>query len=106
MARKITWSHLPVSLPEGVLSPQMSAKLRTEIIDATFDRIGGADRLADWAGKPENYGDFVAKIWAKGAARPQQVEHSASDSVEELIRRLDAGEHARVIDAEILDNDR
>lgn len=98
---KIAWSHLPVSLPEGVLSPHQSAKLRTEIIDATFDRIGGAERLAAWAGKNEaNFETFVTKIWSKGAAKPQQVEHGLSGSVEDLLKRLDAGEHARVIEGE------
>ena len=83
----------------------MSARLRTELIDATFDRIGGAERLADWAGKNEaNFETFVTKIWAKGAARPQQVEHTADSSIEEILKRLDAGEHAKVINGDIDDN--
>lgn len=87
-------------MPGGPLAPHMSARLRTEIVDALFVGAGGFERALDWINKSEdNYGEFF-KIWARGAVRSTNVELTADDSVEALLARLDAGEHAKVIDGE------
>lgn len=92
------WSHLPIAMPGGTLMPHVSAKLRTEMIDALFVGAGGFERALAWIEKSDdNYGDFF-KVWAKGAVRSTNVELHADDSVEALLAKLDAGEHAKVID--------
>lgn len=78
----------------------MSARLRTETIDALFVASGGFERALDWINKSdENYAEFF-KMWARGAVRSTNVELGVDDSVEALLARLDAGEHARVINGE------
>lgn len=94
---KITWDNLPVALPNGSMLPHLSARMRTATVDTVFQMVGGTERLADWAGKPENYGDFVTKVWAKGMAKPVSVELQDSESLEGLLAQLDAGEHAKVV---------
>lgn len=77
--------------------PHLSARLRTEMVDALFIGSGGFERAQAWINKnDDNYGDFF-KIWAKGAIRATSTELTADDSVEALLAKLDAGEHARVI---------
>lgn len=114
MGKKVTWSQLPVSLPEGVLSPHMSAKLRTQIIDSVFDRVGGEDRLAAFVERnDENYLEFL-KLWGRGAARPQHLEVSSDGSIENLLDQLDERKRAEsarvvngeVVEAEIIDGER
>jgi hypothetical protein len=80
------------------MMPHVSAKLRTEMIDALFIGAGGFERAQAWIDKSDdNYGEFF-KIWAKGAVRSTNIELSADDSVEAMLAKLDAGEHAKVID--------
>lgn len=98
MAKPITWNHLPVPMPGGAMLPHLSARMRTATVDAVFQMTGGAERLADWANKPENYGDFVTKVWAKGMAKSVSAELTAdTQSLEGLLAQLDAGEHAKVV---------
>lgn len=97
MTKPINWTHLPVAMPGGAMMPHMSGRMRMAVVDAVFEMTGGTERLADWANKPENYGDFITKVWAKGISRPMSVEHTADDSLEGLLARLDAGEHSRVV---------
>lgn len=94
---KRDWSHLPIAMPGGAMMPHISARLRTEMIDALFVGSGGFERAQAWIDKSDdNYGEFF-KIWAKGAVRSTNVELSADSSVESLLLELDAGQHARVI---------
>lgn len=80
--------------------PHMSARLRTETMDALFIGAGGYDRALAWINtNDENYEKFFL-AWSRGAVRSTNVELSADDSVEALLAKLDAGEHARVIDGE------
>lgn len=83
--------------------PHLSARMRTATVDTVFQMIGGPERLADWANKPENYGDFVTKVWAKGMAKPIAVELTDSESLEGLLAKLDAGENAKVISPDAKD---
>lgn len=95
---KRDWSHLPISMPGGTLMPHMSARMRTEQIDALYVGSGGFERAQAWINKnDDNYGEFF-KIWAKGAVRSTNVLLEADDSVEAMLAKLDAGEHAKVID--------
>lgn len=95
---KIGWNHLPVALPGGAMLPHLSARLRTATVDAVFMMTGGPERLADWANKPENYGDFITKVWAKGMAKSVSAELTAdTQSLEGLLAQIDAGEHAKVV---------
>lgn len=89
------WSHLPTSLPGGSLLPHMSARLRTETIDALFVGLGGYEKAKAFFQKnDDNYLEFV-KIWAKGAARSSNVEVTASEGIESMLKRLDERDRAR-----------
>lgn len=95
-----TW-RLPTSLPGGDMMPFMSARARTATIDALFEASGGFPRALAWIeASDENYGEFFIKVWAKGAARPSMVEHMASEGLEDVLAKLDAGEHAKVVEGE------
>lgn len=84
---------LPIGLPGGELMPHMSARARTRTIDALFEAAGGFERALAWIDRgDENFGEFFTKVWAKGAAKPVSVEHSASEGVEALLEKLDAAE--------------
>lgn len=92
--------RMPVLLPGGALLTHASGRLRQEQIDALYWGSGGFDRALAWINKSDdNYGDFF-KLWARGAARPPAVIETGADadSIETLLARLDAGEHARVVD--------
>jgi membrane protein required for beta-lactamase induction len=92
------WRNLPVSLPSGALLPHMSGRLRAQTIDALFELLGGIDRARAWVeASDDNYKEFF-RLWARGATRPTAVELTADGSVEDLLAKLDAGEHAKVID--------
>ncbi len=94
------WSTLPISMPGGGLMPHLSARMRTEMVDALFVGAGGFDRALTWINaSDDNYGEFL-KIWARGAVRSTNVELSADDSVEALLAKLDAGEHAKIINGD------
>lgn len=93
MAR-VNWSHLPISMPNGNLLPHLSARMRTETIDAVFHDIGGAQAMSDWA--RDNKTEFY-QMWGRGAVRSTNVELSSDGSLESLLDRLDAGENAKVI---------
>lgn len=95
------WSHLPTPVADGGgLLPHMSARLRTEIIDAVFHGSGGAERLLAWVDKSdENYAKFF-EVWARGAVRSTNVEVGVSDSVENLLEKLDRADNAKLIDGE------
>jgi hypothetical protein len=105
---KIKW-NLPMALPGGELLPHMSAKMRTQTVDAVFEGLGGHERLAAWAGKNDaNYEAFVTKLWGKGQAKSSQVELGASEGVEAMLKRLDERERRKelqIIDttAEVVD---
>jgi len=96
------WHKLPMQLPGGDLMPYMSAVYRQSIVDGIFERVGGFERMAAWVEKnDDNYGEFLIKIWAKGAIRSTQVENlTPPTAIEDLLAKLDAGEHAKVIDQE------
>ena len=95
----VKWNHLPVALPGGSLLPHMSARLRTETIDALFVGSGGYEKALAWIEKSdENYAEFF-KIWAKGAVRSTNVEVGVSEGVESLLEKLDAADRAKTIDA-------
>lgn len=94
------WSHLPTAMADGGLLPHLSARLRTEIIDAVFHGVGGADRLRAWVEQnDENYKIFF-QMWARGAVRSSNVELTASEGVENLLEKLDRAENAKLIDGQ------
>lgn len=83
--------------------PHMSARMRTETIDALFEASGGFERAQAWIeASPDNYTEFF-KIWAKGAVRSSNVEVGVSDSVENLLDKLDQADRAQTIDAEFVE---
>jgi hypothetical protein len=97
----VKWNNLPVALPGGSLLPHMSARLRTETIDALFVGAGGFEKALAWIeANDDNYAEFF-KIWAKGAARSTNVEVGISDGVESLLEKLDAAERAKTIDGTV-----
>lgn len=97
MAR-VSWSKLPIGMPNGDLMPHMSARMRRAEVDAAYQLIGGTPALVSWVERSEdNRGTFYTRIWAPGQAKASSVEVAADESVEALLDRLDAGEHAKVI---------
>jgi hypothetical protein len=98
----VKW-NLPLAMPGGELLPHMSARRRTEIIDAVFEDAGGPEKLSAWVRKSdENYGDFILKLWGKGAARVTNMEVTASDGIESLLKKLDQRERER--EANVIDS--
>jgi hypothetical protein len=88
---------LPIALPGGEMMPHMSARMRTRTIDALFEASGGFDRALAWIEHSnENFGEFFTKVWAKGAAKPMSVEHTASEGVEALLEKLDQAERQTI----------
>lgn len=91
------WSHMPIAMPGGSMMPHLSARMRTEMVDMLFVGSGGFERALAWINKDDdNYGEFF-KIYAKGAIRASSLELTTDDSVEAALAKLDAGEHAKVI---------
>lgn len=99
MVTRSTWSNLPAALPNGSLLPQVSARLRQDTVDAVFITSGGGEKLLAFTeASEENYKFFLQHLWAKGLPRVSSAEVAHSgEGVEELLARLDAGEHARVV---------
>lgn len=90
--------QVPSTMPGGELMPHMSGRFRQTAMDVVFYNTGGIERLSAWANtNDENYHNFI-KLWAKGAIRATQIENIAPPTaVEDLLARLDAGEHAKVV---------
>lgn len=91
-------------MPGGDMLPYMSGRMRTQQMDALFHAAGGFDRALAWIEKTDaNYETFF-KLWAKGAVRPQAQEPGqTTGSLEDLLARLDAGEHAKVVEGVVID---
>jgi hypothetical protein len=87
---------LPTSLPGGELMPHLSARMRTNIVDAVYEGIGGFERFSDWADK--NPDEFYTKIWAKGVAKAVSHEVGLGDGVEALLDKLDQEERMKTIE--------
>jgi hypothetical protein len=90
--------HPPApSVIGSTIMPHMSARARTQIMDELFFETGGKAQAKAWIEKSdENYGKFL-QWWAKGQMKPQAIEQAQEKSIEDLLHRLDAGEHAKVI---------
>jgi hypothetical protein len=90
-------------MPGGDLAPYMSGRLRTRMIDALFEATGGFERAKAWIeANDENYKEFF-KLYAKGAIRPTVIEATATEGLEDMLARLDAGEHAKVVEGEVVE---
>ena len=48
-----------------------------------------------WASKPENYGEFLTKLWGKGAIKGPTI-----DTADVILERMTQGENARLINPE------
>lgn len=72
---------------DGAVIPHAGRYARESVLLA-FEMIGGVDRMADWATK--NPGEFYTKLFTKVVTR--EVEVSASESIEDLLLRLDRTE--------------
>lgn len=90
---------LPSTAPGGEMVPHLSARRRHQIVDTVFEMTGGTERLADWADK--NYGDFITGVWVKGLPKAVAVEHSPSQGLEAMLKKLD--ERDKTGGAQILD---
>jgi len=88
-----------MTMPNGAMIPHMSARKRTQTIDALFDAAGGFSRALAWIEKSdENYGEFFKGMWAKGAARPISVEHNSGAGLEEMLEKMDRAANAMTIE--------
>jgi hypothetical protein len=97
---KVVFPSLPMITPAGEMLPHLSARRRMEVMDMVFEDIGGVPAMSAWASRDnENRSDFY-KMWARGAIRSTNIEVSNAVSPEDIIARLDAGEHAKVISPE------
>lgn len=82
------------------MMPHMSARMRTQTMDALFEGAGGFDRALAWIEESsDNYGEFF-KIWSKGQARTTNVELGLSDSIEDKLKALDQASNEKVIAGE------
>jgi hypothetical protein len=89
--------HLPTVLPSGAMLMHMRARRRHEIMDTAFEMCGGVERLVHEMNKnSEGYWEGV-KMWAKGAAKPVQIEHTFGESTEDMLDELERSENATVI---------
>jgi hypothetical protein len=81
------------------MMPFVSARMRMNTMDYLFQATGGAERAKDWIEEnDDNYKEFF-RLWARGASKSSTTEIHASESVEAILSRLDAGDSARVINA-------
>lgn len=86
-------------MPNGQMIPFMSARRRTETIDALFEASGGFSRALAWIEKSDdNFGEFFKGMWAKGAARAVSVEHNPGGGLEEMLEKLDKAANAKTIE--------
>lgn len=88
----MTRRYLPAPVtsgPDGAVLSHVGRYAREAVMTA-FEMIGGVDRMADWAHR--NPGEFFTKLLPKVITRETEI--GASQGVEELLKRLDAGEHA------------
>lgn len=98
MSKVDKWTGLPSELPDGQIMVHMSARMRRTYADIAFQELGGVERLVAWADKnDDNYGTFITRVWAPGQAKHTSAEVNLGENVEDLLRRLDGGESARVI---------
>ena len=89
---------LPVSKTEVVRAisdlPAISAeqyqhvgRFAGAVVMHVFEATGGAERMAFWAN--QNYTDFATKLFPKMISRSQQVDISATLSIDDAIERLE-----------------
>jgi len=71
---------------DGAVIPHAGRYAR-ECVLLAFEMIGGVERMAAWA--QDNPGEFYTKLYTKVITR--SVEADVSDSVEDLLARLDRG---------------
>lgn len=80
-----------------------SPRFRTQQMDLIYALTGGVERAVAWADESsENYGKFLA-LWARGQMRTNNVELNAGSSIEDMLRAIDSGDHARVVSPDGLD---
>lgn len=97
-----SWGGLVMPGAVTELSLFASARSRHQLVDAVM----AANRLGEWLvhftapSQPDaNRQWFMEKLWVKGLPRMSNAAVDVSvDGVEALLSRLDAGEHARVIE--------
>lgn len=88
----------PVLDNAGDMMPFMSHRDREHMAWALWEEAGGHERAADLLRKdPEKFWEATKELIFKRLPRPVQNVAVSGDSVEALLARLDAGEHAEVI---------
>lgn len=96
---------LPTVLPSGQMLMHMRASRRHEIMDQWFEMMGGVEKLVAVSERNDaNYLE-VAKIWAKGIARPMSIVHGSGDSTEDMLEELERSEKAQVIGGTFTEKD-
>lgn len=96
---------LPTVLPSGTLMMHMRASRRHEIFDTWFEMTGGVERLVHVSNKNDaNYLE-VAKMWAKGAARPIAITDDRGNSTEDMVDEVERSEKAQVIGGNFTEKD-
>lgn len=57
------------------------------VVMHVFETLGGAERMRFWA--DQNYGEFATKLFPKMISRSQQVDISATLTIDDAIDRLE-----------------
>lgn len=92
----------PVLDNAGDMTPFMSHKDREHMAWALWEEAGGHERAADLLRKdPEKFWEATKELVFKRLPRPVTNVAVTADSVEALLARLDAGEHAQVIEGAV-----
>lgn len=84
---------ISVNPDDGALIQNAGRYARESVLIA-FEQIGGVDRMAAWA--DENPGEFFTKLFPKTITK--EVEHGASQSLEDMIESLDSNPGDDAID--------
>jgi len=85
--RRTAARNLPYGAADGAVIPHAGRYAR-ECVLLAFEMIGGVEKMADWA--RENPTEFYTRLYTKTITR--EVEVGASESVEDMLRRLDKAE--------------
>lgn len=93
MNRELTRFARSTSVDAAGMLTVNAGKFSRAAVIATFEMLGGLETFTEWA--DENKSEFYTKMFGKVIGR--EVEHKASDSLEDILDILD-GEAEEIVD--------